>query len=158
MNVSCSALRSLESHVGAERWRAAPGGESRDSTRRRAAGGGQRKAPGCERGTAQGARTCLLQNLQQTVQRALSAPSRSGGNTLCENDAGSVGPKHVRIRACRHEGGRGAFKFRASGRASMPANSARAALCCASAEPAACGIAELEYGHPLDCRVLVTYT
>eukprot|EP00965_Chrysotila_dentata_P039602 1316212-Pleurochrysis_carterae.AAC.1 len=51
-----------------ERWRAAPvglrvserkapDGERRDSARRRAARGGQRKAPGCcERETAQGAR------------------------------------------------------------------------------------------------------
>eukprot|EP00965_Chrysotila_dentata_P119230 3941541-Pleurochrysis_carterae.AAC.1 len=55
MSVACSALRSLESHVGGERWRAAKGGESRGSARRRAAKGGQRKAPGCERQTAQGA-------------------------------------------------------------------------------------------------------
>eukprot|EP00965_Chrysotila_dentata_P201755 6180734-Pleurochrysis_carterae.AAC.1 len=55
MSVACNALRSLKSHVGGERWRAAPGGESRHSARRRAARGGQRKAPGCERGTAQGA-------------------------------------------------------------------------------------------------------
>eukprot|EP00965_Chrysotila_dentata_P260114 6213788-Pleurochrysis_carterae.AAC.1 len=54
MSVACSALRSLDSHVGGERWRAAPGGESWDSARRRAARGGQRKAPGCERETAQG--------------------------------------------------------------------------------------------------------
>eukprot|EP00965_Chrysotila_dentata_P237533 6201969-Pleurochrysis_carterae.AAC.3 len=33
---------------------------------------------------------------------------------------------------------------------SMPAQSARAALCCAGAKPAACGIAKLEYGNPLD--------
>eukprot|EP00965_Chrysotila_dentata_P257807 6213011-Pleurochrysis_carterae.AAC.2 len=37
--------------------RKGPGGERRDSARRRAARGGQRKAPGCERhrGTSQGA-------------------------------------------------------------------------------------------------------
>eukprot|EP00965_Chrysotila_dentata_P062662 2076249-Pleurochrysis_carterae.AAC.1 len=38
-----------------------------------------------------------------------------------------------RIRACRHEGKRGAFKLRASGHASMPAKSAHAALFCAGA-------------------------
>eukprot|EP00965_Chrysotila_dentata_P080238 2647429-Pleurochrysis_carterae.AAC.1 len=38
------------------RLRKAAGGERQDSARRRAAQGGQRKAPGCERGTAQGAK------------------------------------------------------------------------------------------------------
>eukprot|EP00965_Chrysotila_dentata_P030429 1012858-Pleurochrysis_carterae.AAC.1 len=55
----------------------------------------------------------------------------------------ATGSTTRRIRACRHEAERGAFKFRASGRASIPAKSARAALCCAGVEPAACGIAEL---------------
>eukprot|EP00965_Chrysotila_dentata_P028546 948100-Pleurochrysis_carterae.AAC.1 len=36
----------------------------------------------------------------------------------------------------------------------MPAKSERAALCCAGAEPAERGIAELEYGNPLDLGVL----
>eukprot|EP00965_Chrysotila_dentata_P190307 6173791-Pleurochrysis_carterae.AAC.5 len=63
-----------------------------------------------------------------------------------------------RIRACGHEGERGTFKFRSSGRASIPAKSARAALCCAGAKPAAFGIAELEYGNPLDLKIiLLTY-
>eukprot|EP00965_Chrysotila_dentata_P248053 6208119-Pleurochrysis_carterae.AAC.5 len=62
-----------------------------------------------------------------------------------------------RIRACRHEGGRGTFKIRASGRASMAAESTRVALCCAGVDPAACGIAKLEYGNPLDRRVVITH-
>eukprot|EP00965_Chrysotila_dentata_P128303 4241747-Pleurochrysis_carterae.AAC.1 len=36
----------------------------------------------------------------------------------------------------------------------MPAKSAPATLCCAGAEPAACRIAELEYGNPLDLIVI----
>eukprot|EP00965_Chrysotila_dentata_P064275 2129572-Pleurochrysis_carterae.AAC.1 len=66
---------------------------------------------------------------------------------------------HRRIQACGHEGERGAlhFKLRAPGRASMPAKPARAALCCASAEPAACGIDKLEYGNPLDRKVIITH-
>eukprot|EP00965_Chrysotila_dentata_P057002 1891204-Pleurochrysis_carterae.AAC.1 len=61
--------------------------------------------------------------------------------SLCEgNDA--IFRLMQRIRACRHEAERGAFKFRASGRASMPKKSARAALCCAS--------------NPLACRVIIT--
>eukprot|EP00965_Chrysotila_dentata_P032128 1072146-Pleurochrysis_carterae.AAC.1 len=50
MSVACSALWRLESHVGGEQLRAAPGGKSRDSARRRAARDGQRKAPNCESG------------------------------------------------------------------------------------------------------------
>eukprot|EP00965_Chrysotila_dentata_P172527 5693072-Pleurochrysis_carterae.AAC.1 len=46
MSVACSVLWSLQSHVGGERWRAAPGGERRDNARRQAATSGrQRKAP-----------------------------------------------------------------------------------------------------------------
>eukprot|EP00965_Chrysotila_dentata_P037812 1257353-Pleurochrysis_carterae.AAC.1 len=64
-------------------------------------------------------------------------------------------------RAYKRVGTRGIgeryFKFRASGRSSMPAKFARAALCCAGAEPAACGIAELEYGNPLDLRAIITH-
>eukprot|EP00965_Chrysotila_dentata_P075091 2480837-Pleurochrysis_carterae.AAC.2 len=44
MSVASSELRSLQSHVGEERWRAAPGGEIE---------AGQCKASGCERLTAQ---------------------------------------------------------------------------------------------------------
>eukprot|EP00965_Chrysotila_dentata_P093945 3104799-Pleurochrysis_carterae.AAC.3 len=56
ISVACCAFRIyLESHVGCQKWRAAPGGDNRDSARRRAARGRQRKAPGCKRGTAQGA-------------------------------------------------------------------------------------------------------
>eukprot|EP00965_Chrysotila_dentata_P257556 6212925-Pleurochrysis_carterae.AAC.1 len=63
----------------------------------------------------------------------------------------------TRRRACGHKEKRGTFKFRALGRASMPAKSAHAALCCAGAEPAACGIAEFEYGNSLDLRVGITH-
>eukprot|EP00965_Chrysotila_dentata_P114435 3782408-Pleurochrysis_carterae.AAC.1 len=49
--------------------------------------------------------------------------------------------------------GGGGVQILASGRSSMSAaKSARAALCCVGAEPAACGVAELEYGNPLDRR------
>eukprot|EP00965_Chrysotila_dentata_P205854 6183201-Pleurochrysis_carterae.AAC.2 len=41
---------------------------------------------------------------------------------------------------------------------SMPARSARAALCCVGAEPAACGIAKLEFGNPSDLRVIITHS
>eukprot|EP00965_Chrysotila_dentata_P202128 6180956-Pleurochrysis_carterae.AAC.1 len=45
----------------------------------------------------------------------------------------------------------GCVQTQAAGRASMPAKSgARAALCCAGAQPAACGIAELEDGNPIN--------
>eukprot|EP00965_Chrysotila_dentata_P076049 2512742-Pleurochrysis_carterae.AAC.1 len=69
MSVACSAFRSLESHVVGKRWRAAPGVESRDSARRRAARGGQRKAPGCERRTAQGAGLREADNARRWVAR-----------------------------------------------------------------------------------------
>eukprot|EP00965_Chrysotila_dentata_P160730 5307656-Pleurochrysis_carterae.AAC.4 len=54
-------------------------------------------------------------------------------------------------------GGEGNAQILASGRASMPAKFARVALCCAGAKPGACGIAELEYGNPLDLRVINTH-
>eukprot|EP00965_Chrysotila_dentata_P175604 5796934-Pleurochrysis_carterae.AAC.5 len=62
--------------------------------------------------------------------------------------------RHMRARASGRRGGGSNSGVKAR---SMPANSARAALCCAGAEPAACGIAGLEYGNPLDLRVISTH-
>eukprot|EP00965_Chrysotila_dentata_P021073 697698-Pleurochrysis_carterae.AAC.1 len=55
-------------------------------------------------------------------------------NAVCQHATGRVA---TRIRACGRKGERGAFKIRALWHASIPAKSARAALCCANAEPAA---------------------
>eukprot|EP00965_Chrysotila_dentata_P096826 3199977-Pleurochrysis_carterae.AAC.4 len=66
-------------------------------------------------------------------------------------------PDHARTSANRHtvtsvwprevEGG---VQILAPKRVSMPATSARATSCCTGAHSAACWIAELEYGNPLD--------
>eukprot|EP00965_Chrysotila_dentata_P004433 143837-Pleurochrysis_carterae.AAC.3 len=61
---------------------------------------------------------------------------------------------HVRV-ATKREGG---VEILAPGRASVHAKSASAMLGCAGAQPAACGIAELEYGHPLDLIVIIAHT
>eukprot|EP00965_Chrysotila_dentata_P118332 3911551-Pleurochrysis_carterae.AAC.1 len=56
------------------------------------------------------------------------------------------------LRFLRPRGGEGAFQALASEWACGLGMFARATPCCAGAEPAACGIPELEYGNPLDLR------
>eukprot|EP00965_Chrysotila_dentata_P000178 5775-Pleurochrysis_carterae.AAC.2 len=41
--------------------------------------------------------------------------------------------------------------------ACVPGKLARATPCCLGAQPAGCGIAEIEYGNPLDLRVIITH-
>eukprot|EP00965_Chrysotila_dentata_P131651 4353007-Pleurochrysis_carterae.AAC.1 len=60
----------------------------------------------------------------------------------------------MRARATGRGGGGSSSGVKAR---SMPPKSALAALCCAGAEPAACGISELEYSNPLDRRVTITH-
>eukprot|EP00965_Chrysotila_dentata_P219587 6191230-Pleurochrysis_carterae.AAC.2 len=61
------------------------------------------------------------------------------------------------LRFLRPRGGEGGVQTLASEYECGPGMFARATPCCAGAQPAACGLAELEYGHPLDLRVIITH-
>eukprot|EP00965_Chrysotila_dentata_P241393 6204251-Pleurochrysis_carterae.AAC.2 len=72
--------------------------------------------------------------------------------------ASATGMRSRRTRRIVWPRGGGGVQILASGLASMPAKSAPAAPCSAGAELAACGmIAEVEYGNPLDRRVIITH-
>eukprot|EP00965_Chrysotila_dentata_P206265 6183452-Pleurochrysis_carterae.AAC.4 len=63
-----------------------------------------------------------------------------------------------RIRAWGYKRDKRTFKVRGTGRASMPEKSARASAVLRRRGACKCGIAELEYGHPLDPKVIITQT
>eukprot|EP00965_Chrysotila_dentata_P120318 3978345-Pleurochrysis_carterae.AAC.1 len=66
-------------------------------------------------------------------------------------------PRKV-LRFMRPRGGEGGFQTLAWSECACGLGMfARATLCCAGAQPALCGIAELKYGNPLDLRVIITH-
>eukprot|EP00965_Chrysotila_dentata_P028293 941112-Pleurochrysis_carterae.AAC.2 len=63
---------------------------------------------------------------------------------------GANGMRRKVLRCVRPLGGEGVVQTLASEYACVLGMFARATLCCAGAQPAACGIAVLEYGNSLD--------
>eukprot|EP00965_Chrysotila_dentata_P134962 4463753-Pleurochrysis_carterae.AAC.2 len=68
-------------------------------------------------------------------------------------DANGMGRKV--LRSVQTRGGEGGVQTLASEYACGPGMLARATLCCAGAQPAACRVAELENGTPLDLIIII---